>query len=571
MNYEQVYQCWLSQANLPDDIKEELLLIKNQPEQIRDRFYRDLEFGTGGLRGIIGAGTNRMNVYTVAKAAQGYSNYLNARSHCPSVAIAYDSRNKSHLFAKISAQVFSANGIHVYLYSDLMPTPALSFAVRYLKCSGGIVITASHNPAQYNGFKVYGSDGGQITLEAASGILNQIKRIDTFNDINYTDFQDAIEKRRISYITEDVKTAYLHAVSLHSLIPSSICRDFSIVYTPLNGAGISCVPRCLAENGFSNVLIPPAQREPDGNFPTCPYPNPETKDALSIGLAYAQTNQSDLLLATDPDCDRIGTAIRHKKDYYLINGNQMGILLLDFICKMRKINGSMPLNPVAIKTIVTTPMAKKIAAYYGVELLDTLTGFKFIGEQIGLLEKNGQVERFIFGFEESYGYLSGSFVRDKDAVNAALLICEMFAYYREKNRSLLDVLDQLYRQYGAYSESLLTYTFEGEQGVIKIQKMMDIIRDRPPRKILGAPVFSVSDYQRTVTTFTDGRSKKINLPKSNVITIHLADAELTIRPSGTEPKLKIYLSANAARLSDSKEMNQRLEVYCNNWIASFGG
>ena len=569
VNYLSVYQNWLNQTEHDLELNQELREISADPAAIEDRFYRDLEFGTGGLRGVLGAGTNRMNVYTVGKATQGYSNYLKKSSERPSVAIGYDSRIHSDLFAQTAAAIFAANGIQVHLYPKLMPTPALSFAVRDLKCSGGIVITASHNPSKYNGYKVYGADGCQITTQAAQAIQQEIDGVDPFADVRKGDFQALLERGQITYIGEDSVERYLGAIASASVLPVGIDRNVSIVYTPLNGAGISCVPRCLKEHGFANITIPDEQKEPDGRFPTCPYPNPEIRAALDVGLAWAEKTGSDLLLATDPDCDRVGVAVKGAEGYTLINGNEMGVLLLDFICKMRLAAGTMPQNPVAVKTIVTTPMAARVAAHYGVELRDVLTGFKFIGEQIGLLEQAGQAERYIFGFEESYGYLSGSFVRDKDAVNASLLICEMFAWYRSQGKSLLEVLDELYRTYGFYQSRLLTFTFEGSAGFARMQELMDGLRNEPPKAVAGYAVTAVGDYQASVLTRTDGSRKDIKLPKSNVLRFFLdGGLEAVVRPSGTEPKLKVYVTAIGNTKEESCASADRLSTYFTQWAGA---
>ena len=558
MNMQETYRTWCEKATQDADVVNELRQIANDPAQMEDRFYRELEFGTGGLRGVIGAGTNRMNVHTVAKATQGYSQYINAKFTNPKVAIAYDSRIKSDRFAKAAAEVFAANGISVWMYPKIMPTPSLSFAVRDLGCSGGIVITASHNPAKYNGYKVYGADGCQITTEAAAEIQQRIDAVDPFEDVIRMEYEAGISLGMIQTIGEETVRRYLDAVAGASVLPKNIDRGVSIVYTPLNGAGISCVPRCLSENGFTNIVIPDEQREPDGNFPTCPFPNPEVREALEVGLRWAEQTSSELLLATDPDCDRVGAAVKSAQGYTLINGNEMGVLLLDFICQMRLEAGTMPNNPVAVNTIVTTPMAKRVAAHYGVELIDVLTGFKFIGEQIGLLESKHEESRYIFGFEESYGYLSGSFVRDKDAVNASLLICELFAYYKSKGKSLLDVLDSLYRQFGYYQSRLLSFTFEGSTGFAKMSGLMSSLREQPLSSIAGLSVEAIADYQRSVYLPSGGKAETIHLPKSNVIRFFLSGGnEAVVRPSGTEPKLKIYLTATA----ESKEAGlQRLDA-----------
>ena len=566
MNFDALYQRWLQESLENAEIHEELVSIAGDNAAIEDRFYRELEFGTGGLRGVLGAGSNRMNVYTVGKATQGCSNYLLKTFQKPSVAIGYDSRIHSDLFAETAAAIYAANGIQVYLYRQLMPTPALSFAVRDLHCQGGVVVTASHNPARYNGYKVYGSDGCQITTEAAKAIQQEIDGVDPFTDVKKGDFQALLRAGSIIYIGKDTERRYLDAIATTSVLPAGISKEVSIVYTPLNGAGISCVPDCLREHGFTNITIPDEQRNPDGNFPTCPYPNPEIREALEVGLAWAEKTGSDLLLATDPDCDRVGVAVKGEQGYTLITGNEMGVLLLDFICKMRLASGTMPQNPVAVKTIVTTPMAKKVAETYGVELRDVLTGFKFIGEQIGILEREGHPERYIFGFEESYGYLSGSFVRDKDAVNASLLICEMFAYYKHEGKSLLDVLAALYARYGFYQSRLLSFTFEGSSGFAKMQSLMNEMRDKQPREIAGYAVEAVGDYQASTITKVNGEQEHVDLPKSNVLRFFLhGGLEAVIRPSGTEPKLKVYVTAIGETLEKSRQSAEEISAFFTAW------
>ena len=566
MNFDALYQRWLQESLENAEIHEELVSIAGDNAAIEDRFYRELEFGTGGLRGVLGAGSNRMNVYTVGKATQGCSNYLLKTFQKPSVAIGYDSRIHSDLFAETAAAIYAANGIQVYLYRQLMPTPALSFAVRDLHCQGGVVVTASHNPARYNGYKVYGSDGCQITTEAAKAIQQEIDGVDPFTDVKKGDFQALLQAGSIIYIGKDTERRYLDAIATTSVLPAGISKEVSIVYTPLNGAGISCVPDCLREHGFTNITIPDEQRNPDGNFPTCPYPNPEIREALEVGLAWAEKTGSDLLLATDPDCDRVGVAVKGEQGYTLITGNEMGVLLLDFICKMRLASGTMPQNPVAVKTIVTTPMAKKVAETYGVELRDVLTGFKFIGEQIGILEREGHPERYIFGFEESYGYLSGSFVRDKDAVNASLLICEMFAYYKHEGKSLLDVLAALYARYGFYQSRLLSFTFEGSSGFAKMQSLMNEMRDKQPREIAGYAVEAVGDYQASTITKVNGEQEHVDLPKSNVLRFFLhGGLEAVIRPSGTEPKLKVYVTAIGETLEKGRQSAEEISAFFTAW------
>lgn len=550
------YERWLANVK-EEDLLEELNSIKGNEEEISDRFYRDLEFGTGGLRGVIGAGTYRMNVYTVAKATQGYANYLlktgKRTDASPSVAIAYDSRNKSDLFAMTAASVFAANGVQVHLYQELMPTPALSYAVRALQCDGGIVVTASHNPAKYNGYKVYGPDGCQITLEVAEAILREIDGVDVFDDVKKTDFDEGCSQGMIQFIDQSIITGFIDAVSERAMNPEGIDKDVSIVYTPLNGTGRYPVTRCLRENGYTKITIPAEQEMPDGNFTTCPYPNPEIREALEVGLKKAKETGSDLLLATDPDCDRVGVAVKDGNgEYQLISGNQMGILLFDYICRIRQENGTMPERPVVVTTIVSTRMIDEIAREYGVEVKRVLTGFKFIGEQIGLLEEKGEEERYIFGFEESYGYLSGGHVRDKDAVNASLLICEMFAHYKAKGLSLIQVLDSLYEKYGYFQESLQSITFEGASGAKKMAGLMEDLRTDPPAEIAGYEVVDLKDYETGVE----------DLPKSNVLEFNMAqDVNVLIRPSGTEPKIKMYYLVKAGNGTEGRTIVSSLEKY----------
>ena len=566
---KQLYARWLEKSANNAEVWQELTAIAGQDDQIEDRFYRELEFGTGGLRGVLGAGTNRMNVFTIGKATQGLSNYLCKTFPNPSVAIGYDSRINSDLFARTAAEVFAANGIRVHLYPKLMPTPAVSFAIRDLGCSSGVMVTASHNPAKYNGYKAYGPDGCQITSEAAKAIQLAIDETDPFDDVKHADFEAALADGRITYIGEETVARYMAAIDGVSVLPKGVDKNVSIVYTPLNGAGLSCVPRCLTEHGFTNFVMPAQQDHPDGNFPTCPYPNPEIREALEVGLQLAQKTGSDLLLATDPDCDRVGVAVRGKEGYTLITGNEMGVLLLDFVCKMRIAAGTMPEAPVAVKTIVTTPLAARVAEHYGVKLIDVLTGFKYIGEQIALLEAEGHPERYIFGFEESYGYLSGSFVRDKDAVNASLLICEMFAWYRSQGKSLVDVLEELYETYGFYQSKLLSFTFEGSQGFALMQKTMDDMRTQPPKEILGNRVIAVGDYQAATITDDTGKVTPTNLPSSNVLRFFMEGGmEVVVRPSGTEPKLKIYLTAIAPTKAESLQVVSQLAEHFNAFIAN---
>ena len=564
------YSAWLIQELYDPDLKAELEAIKGDDEKISDAFYRDLEFGTGGLRGVIGAGTNRMNVMTVAKASQGYADYLNAEFKDPSVAIGHDSRIKSDLFSETAASVFAANGIKVHMYPELMPTPALSFAVRHLGCSGGIVVTASHNPAKYNGYKVYGPDGCQITTKAAEAIQKAIDSVDIFTGIKRIGFKDGLADGRIEWIGEETVNAFIGAVSNESLLKDNDGdKDLSIVYTPLNGAGLRCVTTCLRKNGYTNIHVVKEQEHPDGHFPTCPYPNPEIREALELGLRDVKATGSDILIATDPDSDRVGIAVPNKDgDYTLLTGNETGVLLLDWIAKRRQELGLMPKKPVAVKTIVTTDMASRIAERYGIEMREVLTGFKYIGEQIGLLEKDGEADRYIFGFEESYGYLTGSYVRDKDAVDGSMMIADMTAYYRRRGQSLLDVLSSLYNEYGYFYNTLHSYEFDGEAGFEKMKAMTKKLRNEPPTSFAGSCVAVRNDYLNSISVGKDGKETKIDLPVSDVMKfITESGISVVVRPSGTEPKLKIYFSIR----SDSREKAAETEKALKAELETFLG
>lgn len=537
------YNEWCEKAVDDADLQEELRSVAGKEDEIRDRFYRDLEFGTGGLRGVIGAGTNRMNIYTVRRATQGLANYVKRSFDKPSVAISHDSRIKSTLFAKAAASVLAANGIQVHMYSELMPTPMLSYAVRALHCSAGIMVTASHNPAKYNGYKAYGADGCQITLEVAEQVIQEINSLNLFTDVKYCDFDKAVNDGIVSYIGQDVIEGYYQNV-LAQGINTELCASsgLKIVYTPLNGTGNKPVREILSRIGIQDVTVVAEQENPDGNFPTCPYPNPEIREALSLGLQYCDKVKPDLLLATDPDADRVGIAVPDGEDYALFSGNEVGALLTEYICSQRKAKGTMPERPVVVKTIVTTDLIKAIAKEYGLETIEVLTGFKFIGEQIGLLEAKGEENRYVFGFEESYGYLAGTYVRDKDAVVASMLICEMAAYYRTQGISLLQARENLYKKYGLFRHSLQSFTFEGESGMNKMNALMESLRTEQPAAIGGLKVVSVSDYETSLTTDKQtGKQTAITLPKSNVLVFDLEQgAKVVVRPSGTEPKIKCY-------------------------------
>ena len=560
MNEKELYSLWCEKAADDPDLQTELKEIAGDDEAIKDRFYRDLEFGTGGLRGVIGAGSYRMNIYTVRRATQGLADYVKEVSPSPSVAIAYDSRIKSDTFAKAAASVLAANGVKAYIYTELMPTPMLSYAVRALGCSAGIVVTASHNPAKYNGYKVYGSDGCQLTLGAAEIVLKNINKVDMFEGAKYIDFEEGLEKGSIEYIKREVIDSYLNDVFAQGIHVDLVkTSGLKVVYTPLNGTGNKPVRAILKKIGVEDVVVVPEQEYPNGNFPTCPFPNPEIKEALAYGLALCEKVKPDLLLATDPDCDRVGIAVPSDNGYVLFSGNEVGALLLEYICAERTKLGTMPEDPVAVKTIVTTDIAAKIADEYGVKLIEVLTGFKFIGEQIGFLEDKGQEDRYIFGFEESYGYLAGSYVRDKDAVVASMLICEMAAYYRTKGISLLKARENLYKKYGVYVHSQSSFVCEGITGMQRMKEIMTSLRTDTPKTIGGLNVTRFEDYLAgtSVNTAT-GEKTMLTLPKSDVLTFKLTDgASVIIRPSGTEPKIKAYYTttgttqAEAASLRDT--------------------
>ena len=535
MDIEMSYRRWMERAD--ESLKPELAAMEGDAAAREDAFYRDLAFGTGGLRGVIGAGTNRMNVHTVAKASQGLADYVVKRfpEEKRRIAVSYDSRILSDEFARVAAGVFAANGIRAEVYPQLMPTPCLSYAVRALNCAAGIMVTASHNPAKYNGYKVYGPDGCQITTEAAAEILAEIDKLDMFDGPRRMDFDEGLTKGLIGWIDAQVVTDFIEEVKGQSLLGGeAVDKGAAIVYSPLNGTGLKPVLRTLKESGYTRVTVVKEQEQPDGHFPTCPYPNPEIREAMQLGLEYAERLNADLLLATDPDCDRCGIAVRGPEGFQLLTGNETGMLLLDYICQRRIALGRMPESPVLVKTIVTTDMAQRIAEKYGVETVNVLTGFKYIGETIGRLEAQGRPDRYIFGFEESYGYLSGTYVRDKDAVDAAFLICEMFAWYRTRGVSLLERLEQLYAEFGYCLNTLHSFEFEGSAGFAKMQGIMAALRGEIS-ELGGRAVRRVLDYAPGL----DG------LPKSDVLKFLMDGASVVVRPSGTEPKLKLYVSVSA--------------------------
>ena len=551
-DYRAVYTAWCQSPALDEDTRAELLALKDEGE-IEDRFYRDLAFGTGGLRGLLGAGSNRMNIYTVRRATQGLANYIKAQGLTPRVAISYDSRINSDLFARETARVLAANGVEAWLYPRLEPTPALSFAVRALGCGAGVCVTASHNPARYNGYKVYGADGCQITLDAARAVLKEIEALRIFDDVKAIGFADGLEQKTIRWIPETVLDDFLAAVQAQSVLnPEEQAEPLKVVYTPLNGTGLECVSRIAEKIGVQQFWVVPEQKDPDGNFPTCPYPNPEVRQAMEKGLALCREKKPDLLLGTDPDCDRVGIAVPDGEDYRLMSGNEVGVLLLDFLCARRLEEGSMPQRPVAVTTIVSSRMATPLAEHYGVELRRTLTGFKFIGEQIGLLEEQGEADRFVFGFEESYGYLAGSYVRDKDGVVASMLICEMARWYKRRGLTLAQAMEKLYETYGYYRDSLHSFAFEGVQGMGQMQAIMENLRAQPPRQIGQAAVTAVTDYQNAGAT---------GLPAADVLEFSLeGGGRLMIRPSGTEPKIKLYLTSVGGTAEEARQRDEALAL-----------
>ena len=572
---QMTYEKWCRLATEDNDVVQELQRMGQDAKALEDAFYKELSFGTGGLRGVIGAGPNQLNIYTIGKASQGLAQYI--RNNYPQekwrIAVSYDSRIKSDVFAKKSAEVFAAAGLQVYLYPQLMPTPCLSFAVRQLGCAAGVMVTASHNPSKYNGYKVYGADGCQITPEAAKAIYKEIQAVDAFADVQSIPFDEALAVGGIAYIEPSVEDAFIEAVKAQSLLSGvtaaeggNIDKSVSIVYSPLNGTGLKPVLRTLQECGYTNITVVKEQEQPDGHFPTCPSPNPEVREAMELGLQYAKRHQAELLLATDPDCDRVGIAVKDPQgEYVLLSGNETGMLMLDYVCEMRVRQGRMPEDPVMIKTIVTTDMAERIAARYGVRTVNVLTGFKYIGEQIGFLEAEGKADSFIFGMEESYGYLSGSYVRDKDGVVASLLICEMYAWYQSQGVSLYERLQQLYAQYGYCLNTLHSYTFEGAAGFAKMQEIMAHIREegisadekKHHMVIGGKQVLRCLDYSLGLN----------GLPPSDVLKFYLEDdCSIVVRPSGTEPKLKLYFSVCGEDQKAAAELEKKIAAQMQEYM-----
>ena len=564
MTEMELYTQWKQQQLEDEDLTRELAQIEGDSEAIKDRFYRELEFGTAGLRGVIGAGTNRMNIYVVRKTTQALAEYLKADYGDAAVAISYDSRIKSDVFAREAARVLAANGIIVHIYRQLMPTPCLSFAVRQLGCKAGIMVTASHNPAKYNGYKAYGPDGCQMTSESADKVLAYSAKVDPFQGVKLVDFDAAVGNGLIKYISPELEQSYLDHVKAQSIHPEALKEaNLKVVYTPLNGTGNVPVRTLLDQMGVRDVQVVAEQEMPDGNFTTCPFPNPEIKEALALGLRDCAAVKPDLLLATDPDADRVGIAVPDKEgNYVLITGNEVGALLFEYICKERTKLGTMPKRPVGVKTIVTSDIITHIAAEYGVELRNVLTGFKYIGEQIGLLEADGEQDRYIFGFEESYGYLAGSYVRDKDAVVGSMLICEMAAFYRQQGISILDALSALYEKYGVFRHTQSSFVCEGATGMERMAQVMADIRANRPEEIGGRKVVYFADYKLSeATDLLTGEKSAIELPKSDVLEYRLeGGASVILRPSGTEPKIKAYYTATGKTFEEEDAVERQLNT-----------
>lgn len=561
MNYKEKYNEWLNSKVISESVKEELRGITDEKE-LEDRFYKELDFGTGGLRGVIGYGSNRMNVYTVSKATQGFANYLNKNFESPKVAIAYDSRNMSKEFAEAAALTLCANNVKVYLYESLRPTPMLSFATRHLSCQGGIVITASHNPKIYNGYKVYDEFGGQVTDEKAGLIINEVNSIENYEDIKTISLEEAIKDNLLEYIGEDVDKAYLEEVkglTIRTELVKEHAKDLKVIYTPIHGSGNMPVRRVLKELGYENVEVVKEQEKPDGNFPTASYPNPENPQVFELALEMAKTNTPDIIFGTDPDCDRIGVVVKENSgEYKVLTGNQTGLLLTDYILSSLKEEGKLPSNGVVIKTIVTSEGARAIANYYGVEIMDVLTGFKYIGEKIRQFQENGD-KKYLFGFEESYGYLAGEFVRDKDAVIASMLIAEMTLYYKEQGKSLYEALIELYNRIGFFKEDLISIELKGKEGQEKISKCLDLLRETALTEVDGVKVATRLDYKLSKEENLESNKEfVINLPKSNVLKYILADgSSFVVRPSGTEPKMKVYSAVKGESLTNAEEKLKR--------------
>ena len=550
--YQKEYERWLNTDLEDADLRPELAGIEGNDDEIKERFALALKFGTAGLRGVLGAGTNRMNIYVVRQATQGLANWVKTQGGSQTVAISYDSRLKSDVFAKTAAGVLAANDIQVRIYDALMPVPALSFATRYYKCNAGVMVTASHNPAKYNGYKAYGPDGCQLTDDAAAVVYEEIQKTDVLTGAKYMSFAEGVEKGLIHFVGDDCKKALYDAIESRQVRPG-LCKTagLKLVYSPLNGSGLVPVTQVLKDIGVTDITIVPEQEYPNGYFTTCSYPNPEIFEALELGLNLAKEKGADLMLATDPDADRVGIAMKCPDgSYELVSGNEVGVLLLDYICAGRIEKGTMPENPVAVKSIVSTPLADAVAKHYDVELRNVLTGFKWIGDQIAKLEADGEVDRFIFGFEESYGYLAGPYVRDKDAVIGSMLICEMAAYYRSIGSSLKRRMEEIYSEYGRYLNKVDSFEFPGLTGMDKMASIMQGLRDNPPTEIGGVKVVKATDYKKTEET---------GLPAANVLIYSMEDgATVIVRPSGTEPKIKTYFTTLGKDLAEAQAKKDQL-------------
>ncbi len=554
---KKLYELWLEKTKDNKEMQEELLAVRENDDEILDRFYKNLEFGTAGLRGVLGAGTNRMNTYTVCQATQGLADYLNGKYTSASVAIGYDSRIKSDVFSKECAEVLAANGIKVYIYPRLMPTPFLSYAVINLKCQSGIVITASHNPSKYNGYKCYDPAGFQMTEEAADATYECIRKVDMFDGIKRIPFDEGIKNGLIEYISDELVESFYAEVLTRPINPELIKNsDLKVIYTPLNGTGREPVTAVLDRAGFKDIKIVKEQEMPDGNFPTCPYPNPEIKQVFECGLKMTEDYKADLMLATDPDCDRVGIAVRTGDEYVLLNGNDVGVLLTDYMLRARKANGTLPENAVMTKSFVSTSLVDKVAAKYGCKVVDVLTGFKYVGEFIAKLEKENRTSDFIMGFEESYGYLIGTHAKDKDGVAASLMICEMAAYFKSLGKTLVDALDDIYKECGYYKDKLYNFVFEGASGMVKMAEIMDNTRLAPPEELAGMKVLRVKDFKKgTITDTATGEASPLDFPTSNILAYDLPDGNSAIvRPSGTEPKIKVYITACGNSAEDSEKI-----------------
>lgn len=552
-----LYDRWLRETADDAEINAELLAVKGNDDEILDRFYRNLEFGTAGLRGVLGAGTNRMNTYTVCQATQGLADYLNSKCENPKVAIGYDSRINSDVFAKQCAGVLAANGVRVFIFPTIMPTPLLSYAVMRLGCDSGIVITASHNPSKYNGYKCYDPSGYQMTEEAALETYGFIQKVDIFDGIKCLPFDEAVEKGLVDYISDDVVEEFYSLVMEKPINPEiSKTSDLKIIYTPLNGTGNIPVRTILDRAGFRNVKVVKAQEMPDGTFPTCPYPNPEIRQVFECALEMTKEEKADLLLATDPDCDRVGIAVLTGDEYVLLSGNDVGVLLTEYMLSARKENGTLPEETFMTKSFVSTRLVDRVAAKYGCKVVDVLTGFKYVGEFVTNLKKAGEEHRFIMGFEEAYGYLIGSHVRDKDGVSASLMVCEMAAYYKSKGKTLVDVLNDIYSEFGNYVDRLYNFMFEGASGMVRMSEIMAQTRENPPKELAGLEVLEIYDFDDgTITDTKTGEKRKTGLSKSNILAYSMPDGNFAIvRPSGTEPKIKVYITGCEKTKEDAEKL-----------------